>query len=282
MEEFEFLRNVTVGQYIPGDSIFYKLDPRIKFICLLLLIAIITFTPTYLGNFILLFTTLLLIFISKIPVKYALRGIRPAIPIIIIFAIMQLLFLPEFYIPPSGLITIFKWGPIHITNGSIQMVIVSIFRLIELILLISLLTFTTKTSELTHGIERLMSPLKKIGFPSHELAMVLTIALRFVPILALELERIFKAQASRGVNFGRKIRFNFIKQTRYILPLFIPLFINALYRAEDIILAMEARCYIGGKGRTYLIQFHTSLMDYLFLSLTTLFTAFMFIYKFPF
>lgn len=282
MEQFEFLRNVTVGQYIQGDSIFYKFDPRAKLICLFFLIMLIAFSPTYIGNAILLVVTIFLILISKIPIKFALQGIRPAIPIIIIFAIMQLLFLSEFYIPPGGLITLFKWGPIHITNGSVQMVIVGICRLIELMLLVSLLTSTTTTSELTHGLESLMSPVAKIGFPAHEFALIFTIAFRFVPILALELERILKAQVSRGANLGQRSRLRFIQQTKYLLPVFIPLFMDALRRAEDIIIAMEARCYIVGKGRTHLIQFHTSFHDFIFLLLTVIFTVFMFMYKFPF
>lgn len=282
MEQFEFLRNVTVGQYIQGDSIFYNFDPRVKLVCSLLLIIVIAFSPSYLGNAILLVVTIFLILISEIPIKYALQGIRPAIPVIIIFAIMQLLFLSEFYIPPGGLITLFEWGPIHITNGSVQMVTVGICRLIELLLLVSLLTSTTTTSELTHGIESLMSPVAKIGFPAHEFALIFTIAFRFVPILALELERIFKAQVSRGANLGQRSRLRFIQQTKYLLPVFIPLFMDALRRAEDIIIAMEARCYLGGKGRTHLIQFHASFYDFIFLFLTVIFTVFMFMYKFPF
>lgn len=282
MEGFEFLRHITVGQYIPGDSLLHQLDPRAKLICFLLLIAAIAFTPSYLGNAILLTIALVLILISQVSVKYALQGIRPTIPLIVLFAVMQLLFLSEFYIPPTGLRTIFKWGPLHITNGSVQLVVVSISRLIELLFLVSLLTFTTTTTELTHGAESLMSPLARFGFPAHELSLVATIALRFVPILALELEAIAKAQASRGADFGSRGRLRFVQQTRQLLPLLVPLFVDALRRAENLILAMEARCYVGGRGRTHLIRFHSSLRDYVFLFLTLVFAIFMLSYDFPF
>jgi len=281
MEEFEFLRHVTIGQYLPGDSLLYQLDPRAKLVGFLLLIATVAFTPSYLGNAILLTVALILILISQIPVRYALQGLRPAIPIIVFFAVLQLLFLGEFYIPPTGLHTVFRWGFIHITTGSVQLVVVSICRLIELLLLVSLLTLTTTTTELTHGMESLMSPLARLGFPAHELALVLTIALRFVPILALELETIMKAQASRGADFGGKGKLRFVQQTRQLLPLLVPLFIDALRRAEDLILAMEARCYVGGRGRTHLVQFRSRPCDYMFLAFVLVLTVFMLRYHFP-
>lgn len=282
MEEFEFLRHVTIGQYLPGDSLPYQLDPRAKLVGFLLLIAAVAFTSSYLGNAILLTVAFILILISQIPIRYALQGLQPAIPIIVFFAVLQLLFLGEFYIPPTGLRTLFRWGFIHITTGSVQLVVVSICRLIELLLLVSLLTLTTTTSELTHGMESLMSPLARFGLPVHELALVLTIALRFVPILALELETVMKAQASRGADFGGRGRLRFMQRTRHLLPLLVPLFIDALRRAEDLILAMEARCYVGGRGRTHLIQFRSRPRDYLVVIILGIYTAFMLIYKFPF
>ncbi len=282
MEGFEFLRHVTIGQYLPGDSLLYQLDPRAKLVGFFLLITAVAFTPSYLGNALLLTVALVLILISQIPVKYALQGLRPAIPIIVFFAVLQLLLLGEFYIPPTGLRTLFRWGFIHITTGSVQLVVVSICRLIELLFLVSLLTFTTTTTELTHGAESLLSPLARFGFPAYELALVLTIALRFVPILALELETIVKAQASRGADFGGKGRLRFVQQTRQLLPLLVPLFINALRRAEDLILAMEARCYVGGRGRTHLVQFRSSSRDYLVVIALVVYIAFMLTYEFPF
>ena len=282
MDDFEFLRHVTIGQYLPGNSLLHRLDPRAKLLAFLLLVTAITFTPSYLGNALLLATVLALILLSRISVRYALQGLRPAVPMIAVLAVMQLLFLGDFYIPSAGLRTLLRWGPIHITTGGVQLVVVSICRLVELMLLVSLLTFTTTLTELTHGMESLMSPLARFGFPAHELSLIATIALRFVPILAQELETIVKAQASRGADFGRGGRLHFVRRTRELLPLLVPLFLDAFRRAEDLILAMEARCYMGGRGRTHLVRFRSSPRDYLAIIVLGLYTAFMLMYRFPF
>jgi len=282
MDDFEFLRHVTIGQYLPGNSLLHRLDPRAKLLAFLLLVTAVTFTPSYLGNALLLATVLALILLSRISVRYALQGLRPAVPMIAVLAVMQLLFLGDFYIPSAGLRTLLRWGPIHITTGGVQLVVVSICRLVELMLLVSLLTFTTTLTELTHGMESLMSPLARFGFPAHELSLIATIALRFVPILAQELETIVKAQASRGADFGRGGRLHFVRRTRELLPLLVPLFLDAFRRAEDLILAMEARCYMGGRGRTHLVRFRSSPRDYLAVIVLGLYTAFMLMYRFPF
>jgi len=282
MDDFEFLRHVTIGQYLPGDSLLHRLDPRAKLLAFLLLVTAVTFTPSYLGNALLLATILVLILLSRISVRYALQGLRPAVPMIAVLAVMQLLFLGDFYIPSTGLRTLLRWGPIHITTGGVQLVVVSICRLVELMLLVSLLTLTTTLTELTHGMESLMSPLARFGFPAHELSLIAIIALRFVPILAQELETIVKAQASRGADFGRGGRLHFVRRTRQLLPLLVPLFLDAFRRAEDLILAMEARCYMGGRGRTHLVRFRSSPRDYLAVIVLGLYTAFMLMYKFPF
>jgi len=282
MDDFEFLRHVTIGQYLPGNSLLHRLDPRAKLLAFLLLVTAVTFTPSYLGNALLLATVLALILLSRISVRYALQGLRPAVPMIAVLAVMQLLFLGDFYIPSAGLRTLLRWGPIHITTGGVQLVVVSICRLVELMLLVSLLTLTTTLTELTHGMESLMSPLARFGFPAHELSLIATIALRFVPILAQELETIVKAQASRGADFGRGGRLHFVRRTRELLPLLVPLFLDAFRRAEDLILAMEARCYMGGRGRTHLVRFRSSPRDYLAIIVLGLYTAFMLMYRFPF
>ena len=282
MDDFEFLRHVTIGQYLPGNSLLHRLDPRAKLLAFLLLVTAVTFTPSYLGNALLLATVLALILLSRISVRYALQGLRPAVPMIAVLAVMQLLFLGDFYIPSAGLRTLLRWGPIHITTGGVQLVVVSICRLVELMLLVSLLTFTSTLTELTHGMESLMSPLARFGFPAHELSLIATIALRFVPILAQELETIVKAQASRGADFGRGGRLHFVRRTRELLPLLVPLFLDAFRRAEDLILAMEARCYMGGRGRTHLVRFRSSPRDYLAIIVLGLYTAFMLMYRFPF
>ncbi|MCL4458960.1 MAG: energy-coupling factor transporter transmembrane protein EcfT [Chloroflexi bacterium] len=280
MENFEFLRNVTIGQYLPGHSLIHRLDPRTKILGTILLIGIITFSGSYTGNVILLATILALLFISGVSVSYALQGLRPALPFIIVLATLQLLFYGNYPAPSDQAQTLWHWSIVHITSTSIQIAVVSLFRLSELFLLISLLTFTTTATELTYGVESLLRPFTRLGFPAHELAMIITIALRFVPTLAEELERIMKAQASRGADFSPKGQLRFVKQTKQMIPLLIPLFINAFRRAEELIVAMEARCYAGGRGRTNLKHLQASRLDYWAILGLGLYALAMGIYKF--
>jgi energy-coupling factor transport system permease protein len=150
------------------------------------------------------------------------------------------------------------------------------------LILTSLLTFSTTITGLTQGIEGLFKPLQSHwNFPSHELALTLTIALRFVPTLAEELERIMKAQVSRGADLGQRGRLAFIQRTRALLPVLVPLFLSALRRAEDLVLAMEARCYVGGKGRTHLTELKTRASDWVAIGLVTLFIAGLLLCPFP-
>jgi len=285
MEDFEFLRNITIGQYLPGNSLAHRLDPRTKITVMLLMTLAITFNISYLSNIILLLVCLLFVLLSSISLKYILSGVKPALGFIIVLAILQLLFYGDAFVPyNTASRTIFRWGWIHITNGSVQLVIVSSLRFLELLFLTSLLTNTTTTSELAHGIEDMLSPFSKIGLPGHELSLVVTIALRFVPILAEQLEIIMKAQASRGADLGAKGKLQLIQTTRQVVVLVVPLFIDALRRAEDLILAMEARCYVGGRGRTRLSRLHLTGKDYGAMAVVLVFAVFMLAYRarFPF
>jgi energy-coupling factor transport system permease protein len=173
-----------------------------------------------------------------------------------------------------------SWGFVNITTCSVKLITIMVLRLLSLMLLTSLLTLTTSTTELTHGLDRLLSPLKRLRFPAHELALVFTIALRFAPTLADELERIMKAQASRGADFGEQGRLRFVQRTVNLLPLMVPLFLSALRRAEDLALAMEARGYTGGRGRTSFIQLKSVPRDYFALALVFLFCASILLYDF--
>jgi energy-coupling factor transport system permease protein len=187
---------------------------------------------------------------ARIPWRYALRGLRPAVPIFILLGLLQILFATRSDVG----VVLWRIGFVAITVQDFILAAKMIGRLIVLILTISLFSFATSSKELTHGTEKFFSPLRIIGFPAHELALVLTIALRFLPLLALEAERLIKAQVSRGADFG-KGRMGLFKRIYRMLPLFAPLFLAALRRAEHLILAMEARCYTGGKGRTQLLHF---------------------------
>ena len=286
MEDFDFLRDITLGQYLPGNSPTHRMDPRAKLVALILLIWAITSVTTYLGNVVLVLSVLGLIVVSDLPLGYVLRGIRPILPVLAVFFVFQLLFAGNY--DPSGSPILWQWRPFEafpltftITVSSLRLSIVSIMRLFCLLMVTSVLTFTTTTTGLTHGLELLLAPLGPLRVPAHELAMILAIALRFVPTLAEELERIMKAQASRGADIGRRGRLQFIQQTRQLVPIVVPLFVGTFRRAEDLILAMEARCYVGGKGRTRLAQLRMQRLDWLALAAVAAYTSFMLLYRFP-
>jgi energy-coupling factor transport system permease protein len=278
MDEFEFLRDITIGQYLPVDSLIHRLDPRAKLVAFLALLVAVTFTGSYLGNAVLLVVALLLIAVARIPLSYALSGLRPALPFILILALLQLFTLPV----GAGSPVLFSLGLLTLTVESVRLVALGILRFVELILLVSVLTLTTTTTELAHGQESLLAPLARLRLPVHEFSLTTTIALRFVPIIAQETERLMKAQVSRGADFGGSRRLRFIEQTRKLIPLFVPLFIAALERAEELIVAMEARGYLGGKGRTRFVELHARARDLVAVLIALTFAAVMLLTPFPF
>src|SRR5207302_946599 len=200
VSEFELLRNITIGQYLPTGSYLHRLDPRPKIIAALLLTAAVSFAPTLLGNACLLAACALVVWLGRIPFAYALRGLVPAIPFLVILAVLQLLFFGRNYDPASPVIL--QWGWIVVTAVVGRVVVVSAARFVELLMVTSVFTLSTRTTELTLGIESLLRPLRPLRVPAHELALVATIALRFIPTLALEAERLLRAQASRGGSLG--------------------------------------------------------------------------------
>ena len=285
MEDFEFLRNITIGQYLPGDSVIHRLDPRTKISIFLFITIAVTFSMSYTANVILVLVTLSLVLLSGISMRYVFSGVKPAIPLIIILAALQLLFYGGQFVPfGMQTKTYFHWGWIHITNGSLQLVIVSAMRFVELLFLTSLLTNTTTLTNITHGIENMLQPFSRFGVPANELALVATIALRFVPLLAEQLEIIMKAQASRGADIAHKGKLQFIATTRQVAALIVPLFIDALRRAEDLILAMQARCYVGGRGRSSLVHLKFAQVDYVAYVLSLIFSVAILVFRnyFPF
>lgn len=263
MENFEFLRNVTIGQYFAGTSIVHRIDPRTKITVLIILAIVNSFITSYTGNAILLAVCTAYVIASGISLRFILSGVKPALPIIIVYAFMQLLFFGEAY-QPYGLASqiYFEWGIITISNGSVQLVVVTLMRFLEILFLVSLLTATTTTTDIAHAVEDMLKPFQRVGVPAHEISLIGTIALRFVPIFAEQLEIIMKAQASRGADLGGGGVFQFVKTTRQMVSLIVPLFVDAFRRAEDLILAMEARCYMGGKKRTQMMHFHMANVDY--------------------
>jgi len=233
------LRDITVGQYLPLSSPVHRMDPRFKLIASMLYIVSLFFINSFIGYIVVLAFLALTIAVSKIPYKYLLRGLKPVL-MIIIFAFGINVFLT----PGTEL---FRFGIIKITHEGVRQAFFMASRLILLIIGTSMLTLTTSPIELTDGLERLLNPFKKLGLPAHELAMMMTIALRFIPTLLEETDKIMKAQMARGADFESG---NLIKRAKSLIPLLVPLFISAFRRADELAMAMEARCYRGGENRT--------------------------------
>ncbi|NLY20057.1 MAG: energy-coupling factor transporter transmembrane protein EcfT [Tissierellia bacterium] len=235
------LKDITIGQYYPGKSFVHKIDPRVKLIIGLFYMVSLFFIDSFILYGIAIVGVLLTIMASGIPLKVFLKGLKPLRFILAITFIINVLF-------TKGE-TMFSIGPIAVSYQGLYLACRMAIRLIMLIIGTSILTLTTTPIALTDGMEGLLSPLKKIGFPAHELAMVMTIALRFVPTLIEETDKIMKAQMARGADFESG---NIMNRAKSLVPLLVPLFINSFRRAADLATAMEARCYHGGEGRTRL------------------------------
>lgn len=241
----ELARNVTFGQYVERDSVVHRLDPRLKILLLFFMVIYLFFIHTFTGYFVLMGFLFISIRLSKLSIPYVLKGLKP----MIIFLIFVWAFQVLFYARPNitdGAIW-WQWGMLSFSAVGLRTATLLMVRVILLFLTITMLTFTTDLVDLGDGSERLMKPLQKVGVPVNELVMVFVIAVRFVPTLIEELERLMKAQTARGADFETG---NFLVRTRRIIPVLVPLFINSFKRAEELILAMESRCYTGGKGRT--------------------------------
>jgi energy-coupling factor transport system permease protein len=280
MAEFELTRNITIGQYVPANSFIHKWDPRYKLFTFCILILAMSFCGSYLANVIAVVFCILLFPISKIPISYGLSGVKPAIPFILALALLQLLFYGG-GIGHSGHVY-WHWGIITITSASVQMVVVSTMRFIEIIFIASVLTLSTSTTELTHATEALLRPLAKIKVPVHAFALILTIAVRFVPTFAMEMEKLMKAQASRGAEFGTGRWWNILQRTRDMFPLIIPLFNVALARAEDLALAMEARGYVPAASRTAYRKYRGRASDMAALGMGLVISAALLFIPYPF
>ena len=270
MASLDALRHVSIGQYIPMDSPIHRLDPRVKLLGLALLVVAAVVATSYLSNAVLLCSVASFVLLARLPLRYTLSNVKPALPLIIVLATLQLLFYGGTSAEAEILLS---WGPVRISTVSLRLVIVSFMRFLDLLFLTSLLTNTTTVGALTHGLESLLRPLSTLGFPGHEIAMVGAIALRFVPILGEQLESIMKAQESRGVTYQARGRWHIISNTRRVATLIVPLFVDAFRRSEEMILAMQARCYGGGRGRTQLVQLVLKAHDFLALGTVILIFA---------
>lgn len=260
MSEFEFLRDVTVGQYVPTASPIHRLDPRAKLLAFTVLLFAAILAPGIAGALVFLGVMLALAWLARIPVGYALSGVRPALPFIVTLALFQLFATPP-AVQPGQCLPFVEWGFLSLTSCGVSLVVLSTFRFLGLILLVSLLTMTTSVTELAHGIEIGLRPLQRLGLPAHELSLVATIAIRFVPTLAEEMERLAKAQAARGADFGQGAG-GFVTRIRRLVPLFVPLILASLRRAEELSQAMETRAYLGGAGRSHYVHLDARLVDW--------------------
>ena len=233
------LKDITLGQYFPGTSFLHQLDPRCKIIATLIVIVAIFLAESLPAYGLITVFILLCFFISHLPLKLILKSLKPLWVIIILTMGIHVF-------TTSGTV-IWQCGILHITWEGIRQGALMTARLIYLIVFSSLLTYTTSPIVLTDGIEHLLNPFRRVGVPAHELAMMMTIALRFIPTLLEETDRIMKAQTARGANFTSG---SIMQRGRNMIPLLVPLFVSAFRRADDLATAMEARCYRGGEGRT--------------------------------
>ncbi len=236
------LKNITLGQYYPAESVVHRLDPRVKIILLIAFVAAVFLVPNLSGFILIALYLALACKLSKLPVKLLIKSIKPLRFILIFTFILNLFF-------TGGTTELLNLGFAVLTKEGLLNAIRYSLRLVFLVLGSSLLTLTTQPVTLTDGLERLLSPLKVIHFPAHEMAMMMTIALRFIPTLLEEADKIMKAQSARGSDFetGR-----LLERVKAMVPLLVPLFVSAFRRAGDLAMAMEARCYHGGEGRTRL------------------------------
>ena len=247
------LKDITLGQYFPGNSVVHRLDPRTKLIALIVYIVALFSAGNWLSYtmvFVFLSGTVV---ISEIPVKAIVRGMKPLVMILVFTGILNLLF-------TAGETVLVQFWRITITLEGVTMAIFMVIRILMLISATFLLTYTTSPISLTDGLESLLSPLKKLHLPIHELAMMMCIALRFIPTLIEETDKIISAQKARGADFENG---SLLQRVKALVPILVPLFISAFRRADELATAMECRCYQGGDGRTKMKLLRFKRVDYI-------------------
>ena len=254
------MANISIGQYLPFDTFIHRLDPRVKIVGVFLYIITIFFVDDFYGYIPFVILLIAMLAVAKIPIKSVLKSLKPVIFIIIITGLINLITTPGR--------AVFELGPVTVTAEGIYRTGFTVLRLILIILSTSVLTYTTSPMELTYGLEKLFSPLKKFGFPAGELAMMISISLRFIPTLFDEAQKIRMAQMARGADFESG---NIINRAVSMIPLIVPLFINSFKRSDDLATAMEARMYRIGHERTKLNEINMTRVDWLVISLFTIF-----------
>ena len=248
------LRDITLGQYFPGDSPIHRLDPRAKLIAMICYIVALFLGQWFVTYAVLFLALAAAVKVSTVKPKALLRGLKPVVFILVFTAVLNIFYTPGEALASFWIFTITREGIVH-----------AFFMVVRIIMLITctfLLTYTTSPLALTDGLESLLGPLKKLRVPVHELAMMMSIALRFIPTLIEETDKIMSAQRARGADFDSG---NLIQRAKALIPLLVPLFISAFRRADELATAMEVRCYHGGEGRTRMKQLHYRPGDVLFI-----------------
>ena len=257
------MKNITIGQYYPVESRVHSLDPRVKLLSVIVFISMLLMVANAWGYVFAGVCLAAVVYATRVPVKYMLRGLRSILFIVVLTAVMNLFF-------TAGGEVLFEFWVICVTTEGVRITVMMAVRLTMLVIGSSVLTLTTSPTQLTGAIEFLLKPLQKIGVPSHEIAMMMTIALRFIPTLMEEMDKIMKAQMARGADFDTG---GIIKKAKSMVPLLVPLFISAFRRADDLAVAMEARCYRGDVNRTKLRVLKMAVQDWRTMVYVTAFVA---------
>ena len=244
------LKDITLGQYFPGDTLAHRLDPRTKLLVTVLYITALFTAKSYAAYGLLILTLIVAVRISRVGARALFKGLKPVLFIIAFTALLNL-----FYTPGTELC---RFWIFRVTVEGVRAAITMLLRITLLIMGTFLLTYTTSPIRLTDGMESLLAPLKKLGLPVHELAMMMSIALRFIPTLIEETDKIMSAQKARGADFETG---SLMQRARALVPLLVPLFVSAFRRADELAMAMEARCYRGGQNRTRMKQLRFTKLD---------------------
>ena len=263
------IRDITIGQYYPAKSVLHRLDPRTKFLGTLGFLISVFLFHTFLGYAVATAFLVAMIAISKVPVKFMFKGLKAIVMILLITVVFNIILTPGE--------VLWRFGIIKVTREGLVLAGKMAIRLVYLVIGSSIMTLTTTPNQLTDGLERLLRPLNKIRVPVHEIAMMMSIALRFIPILVEETDKIMRAQMARGADFETG---GVIQRAKNMIPLLVPLFVSAFRRANDLAMAMEARCYRGGAGRTKMKPLKYAGIDYRAYAIVILYFVIMMVLRF--
>ncbi|MBE6969094.1 MAG: energy-coupling factor transporter transmembrane protein EcfT [Ruminococcaceae bacterium] len=244
------LKDITLGQFFPGNTVVHRLDPRSKLIAVVLYIVAIFLSAGWISAGLMIAVLCFCVALSRIPPKALFKGLKPLLFIVVLTGLLNL-----FYTDGRVLL---EWWIFRITYEGLKRAILMVLRIMLLVSGTFLLTYTTSPLSITDGLERLFNPLKKLGFPVHELSMMMSIALRFIPTLLEETDKIMSAQKARGADFETG---SLLQRAKALLPVLVPLFVSAFRRADELATAMECRCYQGGQGRTRMKELHMQGID---------------------